>query len=80
VTRVAPGGDEAQAARFGARVAEGDARQADVIEASELLHEGGDGRALSDATARCWGGNVSGGLGDGTFEDSPVPVVVRADR
>ena len=31
---------------------------------------------LQDGSARCWGGNTSGGLGDGTLVDkwTPVPV------
>jgi alpha-tubulin suppressor-like RCC1 family protein len=30
----------------------------------------------ADRTVRCWGSNSSGQLGDGSFTDSPSPVVV----
>ena len=31
---------------------------------------------LADGTARCWGSNLMGDLGNGTQMDSPIPVVV----
>jgi alpha-tubulin suppressor-like RCC1 family protein len=31
---------------------------------------------LADGTARWWGSNAEGALGDGTFNDQPLPVVV----
>jgi alpha-tubulin suppressor-like RCC1 family protein len=35
---------------------------------------------MSDSTVRSWGANWEGQLGDGTFEDSPIPVEVLGLR
>ena len=32
---------------------------------------------LNDETVRCWGGNISGSLGDGSFTNSSIPVTVN---
>ena len=33
--------------------------------------------ALADGTARCWGGNYDGGLGNGTSNNATAPVAVK---